>query len=589
MSHLLTTKKHEALDAAVAEASRSQRSTRPQEEEQTTPQERLWTAAEKGQLEVLRATCSEKVDLDARRPADGLAALHLACIRGSDGAVATLLRGGAAVTAEDASGRTALHAAAASDRANCCFALQKWGGRDFAIDAVDRDGRHALSLSAESGAARSAEELLRMGSDVHLRDKAGRTALHYACIDGNARVASILVRHGADPDAEDDQQRSPRHVALDLGRENVLRALDGDLPSTELAQQEVRKWRWVVVDERGSLVETNAHKVAVFRSRAAAAAWASSLQDFQVCELKEQALFDFETRVLHDRIDGGAEEARQFEETEDPVMAEFRRQEHAKTVSGAAADERKALEDLKAVEAKLDDFARRAEEARAIADMREHAVVDVFARSHELERSLEALKAELSTSEKGPDLIASLERLHQRGHPAAKPGADPRRLAAAAAELVSDDALPAWRAPDAYKAPSPESPERRSSRASELMQRLETKYAVPAASVDVAPPPDVVQARSATAAPERRAMPIQRFVPPASPSKAPEPPPSEEPASLRDLLEAARLGDKVDAFEDEEIDLEAILEAHRAGDLMDLLREVGLKAGERLRVKRALG
>ena len=88
-------------------------------------------------------------------------------------------------------------------------------------------------------------------------------------------------------------------------------------------------------------------------------------------------------------------------------------------------------------------------------------------------------------------------------------------------------------------------------------------------------------------------MPIQRFVPPASPSKAPSPapppPPSEEPASLRDLLDAARLGDKIGAFEDEEIDLEAILEAHRAGDLMDLLREVGLKAGERLRVKRALG
>ena len=160
-------------------------------------------------------------------------------------------------------------------------------------------------------------------------------------------------------------------------------------------------------------------------------------------------------------------------------MAEFRRQEHVKVVTGAAADERKALEDLKAVEAKLDAFARRAEEARAIADMREHAVVDVFARSHELERSLEALKAELSTSEKGPDLIASLERLHQRGHPAAKPGADPRRLAAAAAELVSDNDLPAWRAPDQYKAPSRESPARRSSRASELMQRLETKYAVP--------------------------------------------------------------------------------------------------------------
>ena len=136
MSHLLTTKKTEALDAAVAEASRNQRSTRPQEEEQTTPQERLWTAAEQGRLEALREACAS-ADLDARRPADGLAALHLACIRGSDGAVATLLRNGASVTAEDASGRTALHAAAASDRANCCFALQKWGGREFAIDAVE--------------------------------------------------------------------------------------------------------------------------------------------------------------------------------------------------------------------------------------------------------------------------------------------------------------------------------------------------------------------------------------------------------------------------------------------------------------------
>ena len=87
MSHLLTTQKHEALDAAVAEASRNQRSTRPQEEEQTTPQERLWTAAEQGRLEAERPARKE---LDARRPADGLAALHLAA-SGARTAVATLL------------------------------------------------------------------------------------------------------------------------------------------------------------------------------------------------------------------------------------------------------------------------------------------------------------------------------------------------------------------------------------------------------------------------------------------------------------------------------------------------------------------
>ena len=64
MSHLLTTKKHEALDAAVAEASRNQRSTRPREEEEAeTPQERLWTAAEQGKLEALREACAAVQDM----------------------------------------------------------------------------------------------------------------------------------------------------------------------------------------------------------------------------------------------------------------------------------------------------------------------------------------------------------------------------------------------------------------------------------------------------------------------------------------------------------------------------------------------
>ena len=48
--------------------------------------------------------------------------------------------------------------------------------------------------------------------------------------------------------------------------------------------------------------------------------------------------------------------------------------------------------------------------------------------------------------------------------------------------------------------------------------------------------------------------------------------------TLRSLLEAARLGDKIGAFEDEEID-DASGGAPR-GRRMDLLREAGLKAGE---------
>ena len=154
--------------------------------------------------------------------------------------------------------------------------------------------------------------------------------------------------------------------------------------------------------------------------------------------------------------------------------------------------------------------------------------------------------------------------------------------------------MPAWRAPDQYKAPVTESPARRSSRASELMQRLETKYAVPSEGRGERG----AAARRGGGAVDRLAAPRARAAHPALRAagvavqgRRRRPPPASEPASLRC---AARLGMQIGAFEDEEIDLEAILEAHRAGDLMDLARRRGDKigafeAGERLSIRQGSG
>ena len=55
-----------------------------------------------------------------------------------------------------------------------------------------------------------------------------------------------------------------------------------------------------------------------------------------------------------------------------------------------------------------------------------------------------------------------------------------------------------------------------------------------------------------------------------------------------ELLAAAGVAGRAALFADEDVDLDCVLEASAAGDLMDLLKEIGLKATERMKIKRAL-
>ena len=240
--------------------------------------------------------------------------------------------------------------------------------------------------------------------------------------------------------------------------------------------------------------------------------------------------------------------------------------------------------------------------------------MSIFSRSHDLEQSIAELTKRLRASPSGPKLIESLENLRRQRHPAAKEGADPGRAALAAAELLDENRakLPAWAPPPpqpVYARDDDEPPppaKKTADRASELMKRLEQSYDDKArayAKKSAPVPEDVQRARREPEARPRRVLPMQEVrasafaapaaPPPPAPAPAP-PPPAPAPApppdfeDLAALLAAAGLEKRADVFEAEDADLEVVLEAHEAGDLMDLLKEIGLKATERMKIKRAL-
>ena len=345
-------------------------------EDALTAQQALWEAAAAGGIAALQAALeTDGVDVDAARPADGMPALHLAAQKGSDACARSLLKSGADAALGNGAGRAALHVGASLGHWQVCVALLQEGGVN--VDDLSRDGRAALSFAAERGHDATARELLRFGADAALADGAGRTALHFAVIDGSAACVARLRKHGAPLDARDEKGATPASLAETLGDADVLRALKGEAAPAPEAPTDDDPWRWVAVGADGKLVETAARKVAVFRSRAAAAKWAAAVMtnNFSVHELRRSTRGAFEREVGFDKVAGDGDEAKEKEMEDDPIMAEFRRQAAAKKESGANVDEKRALDDLKTAEGKIDALDAKADEFRAVADMRELALV----------------------------------------------------------------------------------------------------------------------------------------------------------------------------------------------------------------------
>ncbi|KAH8066383.1 hypothetical protein JL722_821 [Aureococcus anophagefferens] len=274
-----------------------------------------------------------------------------------------------------------------------------------------------------------------------------------------------------------------------------------------------------------------------------------------VHELRRSTRGAFEREVGFDKVAGDGDEAKEKEMEEDPIMAEFRRQAAAKKESGANVDEKRALDDLKTAEGKIDALDAKADEFRAVADMRELALVSIFSRSHDLEQSIAELTKRLRASPSGPKLIESLENLRRQRHPRPKRARTGR---GAAAELLDENraTLPAWAPPPpqpvyARDDDEPPPPKKTADRF-ELMKRLERSYDDKArayAKKSAPVPEDVQRARREPEARPRRVLPMQEltFLRPAEAPSIPvtfaAPPATRvSPARAPDDLDAVRRG-----------------------------------------------
>ncbi|KAM6452426.1 protein phosphatase 1 regulatory subunit 12C isoform 6-T6 [Liasis olivaceus] len=181
--------------------------------------------------------------------ADGISALHQACIDENMEVVEFLVENGADVNQADNEGWTPLHVAASCGYIEIAQYLLDHGANiaavnsdgDVPLDIAEADNMEAL-LRAEIGKRGvDVEVAKREEEEVMLRDarhwlnagkisdephpKTGATALHVAAAKGYVEVMRLLLQAGYDTNVQDKDGWAPLHAAAHWGVEEACRLL----------------------------------------------------------------------------------------------------------------------------------------------------------------------------------------------------------------------------------------------------------------------------------------------------------------------------------------------------------------------------
>ena len=181
----------------------------------------LADAAEKADWARVRALVAEKADVNAAQ-ADGMTALHWACLRDDAAAATALLAAGANAKAENRYGVTPLSLACTNGNEEVVRALLAAGADP---NATLRGGETALMTAARVGRVGPVKALLDAGAKVDAKDRKGQTAMMWAAADGHADVVEALVKAGADPRRRLKSGFTPLLFAVREGRVDVVRTL----------------------------------------------------------------------------------------------------------------------------------------------------------------------------------------------------------------------------------------------------------------------------------------------------------------------------------------------------------------------------
>ncbi|KAM6153280.1 protein phosphatase 1 regulatory subunit 12C isoform 2-T2 [Erethizon dorsatum] len=181
--------------------------------------------------------------------ADGISALHQACIDENLEVVRFLVEQGATVNQADNEGWTPLHVAASCGYLDIARYLLSHGANiaavnsdgDLPLDLAESDAMEGL-LKAEiarrgvdvEAAKRAEEELLLHDTQCWLNGGAmpearhprtGASALHVAAAKGYIEVMRLLLQAGYDPELRDGDGWTPLHAAAHWGVEDACRLL----------------------------------------------------------------------------------------------------------------------------------------------------------------------------------------------------------------------------------------------------------------------------------------------------------------------------------------------------------------------------
>src|SRR4051794_15923255 len=153
----------------------------------------IFTAAEKGEIGIVRGLLAADPALAVKHREDGWTALHLASYYGHPEIVGVLLANGADVGMRSTNSmqNTPLHAAVAGGRFDVVKVLLENG---IDVNATQHGGWTALQGAANSGDARLAELLLSSGADPSAISDNGSTALSLATAGNHADVVEVLNR-----------------------------------------------------------------------------------------------------------------------------------------------------------------------------------------------------------------------------------------------------------------------------------------------------------------------------------------------------------------------------------------------------------
>ena len=214
----------------------------------------LFTAAEKGDFEIVKNLLTKYPDLKNAKRNGGWTLLHVAL--NSRALVEYLIESGADIEARSDGQWTPLHSQVyyghkdgvelllehgadieakfayditpllSSIRFNRVGEAKVLVGKGAKVDSPDAMGRTALILSATKGYLELAKVLLDGGADVRIRDKNDkRTALHFAALNGHLEIVAELLKRGAAMNEKDAAGTTPLDYASRYGHEKVAKLL----------------------------------------------------------------------------------------------------------------------------------------------------------------------------------------------------------------------------------------------------------------------------------------------------------------------------------------------------------------------------